>query len=73
VKYYQKFCTQREAFRSEDVDLETPLQDLFGLLDWEPEDMWEDAKMLSLFKYLRGSKSLNLGDWRPWFPTTLPL
>ena len=73
AKYHTRFCAQREAFRPELVDMTTPLPKLFSLLQWEPVDIWEDAGLLDLFCYLRGSKSLDLGEWKPLFPTTIPI
>lgn len=40
------------------------------MLSWEG-DTWDDAGLRDMFYYLRGSKSLQLGKWRPLFPTTV--
>lgn len=34
-------------------------------------DLWDDANMVSVLCYLRGGRSLHLGDWRPLFPAEL--
>lgn len=45
---------------------------LFEKLPWSETDWWHDAAMDSVFIYLRGSKSLQLGSLRPYFPTHIP-
>ena len=48
--------------------------DVFGLISWEEEDTWwSDANLVDVIYYLRGSKQLELGDWRPHFPSSMPL
>ena len=37
------------------------------------DDQWTDAKLIDAFLYLRGSKSLELGEWRQVLPTSIPL
>ena len=45
-------------------------QRFFDSLDWE-SDTWEDGNMVSVLAYARGNRSLNLGSWRPCFPSEL--
>jgi len=45
------------------------VQELFASLAWE--DVWEDAEMASVLKYLRGNYSLDLGPWRDLIPSHL--
>lgn len=45
--------------------------ELFQSLPWEETDWWQDAKMESVFRYLRGSTDLRLGSLRPLFPTEI--
>lgn len=44
---------------------------LFGSLSWREVDWWNDASMETVFRYLRGSKDLKLGDLRNMFPTKI--
>ena len=41
----------------------------FSPLDWG--DLWDDAKMYDVMSWLRGSRSLDLQDWREAFPRKL--
>lgn len=71
---YERFCTKREAYPPEwDSDTMNILKakEVFAMVSWESDDLWEDAGLKDVFCYLRGSKSLVLGDWRPYFPTTI--
>lgn len=45
------------------------IQDLFSAMPWD--DLWVDADMPSVVKYLRGNNSLDLGFWRQYFPAYL--
>lgn len=76
AKYYHRFCTHREGFHPDDVDSETvSALELFTsyMKNWD-RNTWEDAKLVEMFFYLRGSKGLILGDdWRQVLPTTVPL
>lgn len=49
---------------------EMDTQAFFDGLSWE-SDLWEDAKLVEVLQYLRGNKSLIIGQWRPSFPTAL--
>ena len=73
AKYFSRLCRTREALPS-DPEGFSPLtgREIFLLLDWE-SNTWDDADLASTLLYLRGSKSLNLGDWRPLFPTSIPM
>jgi hypothetical protein len=42
---------------------------IFENCQWN--DWWDDACMKSVIYYLRASKDLELGEWRPLFPTEL--
>ncbi len=44
---------------------------LFGSLVWNDTDWWDDASMETVFRYLRGSKDLRLGELRNMFPTKI--
>ena len=48
-------------------------KDIFSQVPWEEEDPWSDAQLGSVVFYLRGAKGLNLGDWRPLFPESIPI
>ena len=52
-----------------DADLPTLGIDLFAALPWNETDWWRDANMESVFRYLRASKDLRLGEYRHLFPT----
>lgn len=41
---------------------------MFASLSWAECDWWPDANMKSVFCYLRGATTLNLGGLRPLFP-----
>lgn len=45
--------------------------ELFSSLEWHQVDWWEDAKIESTFRYLRGSKDLMLGSLRHLFPNEI--
>ena len=71
VRLHHRFIMKKEALPLPPASAEL-LPDsgafaLFRQLDWN--DWWEDANMKSVFCYLRGSKSLELNEWRPLFPT----
>ena len=70
AKLHGRFLKEREAqwdFSKE--ALEESLLSFFGRIPWG--DLWEDADMVSVLRYLRGSQSLHLGEWRPLFPKEL--
>ena len=71
VRLHPKFCRERVVDWSGIPDgvEQQSLQAFFRSLEWG--DLWEDARMVSVLAYIRGSKSLQLGDWRPFFPTEL--
>ena len=54
----------------EESQIELGLE-LFQSMPWEDVDWWHDAKMESVFRYLRGSKDLWLGSLKPLFPTEI--
>ena len=75
TKYYSRFCSRRVAF-PESVDSQLGVlsaKDIFSQVPWEEEDPWSDAQLGSVVFYLRGAKGLNLGDWRPLFPESIPI
>lgn len=43
------------------------LQEFFRDMPWD--DLHEDSNLRDVLFYLRGNTSLNLGSWRPLFPT----
>ena len=47
--------------------------DVFALLSWEEVDSWSDGNLIAVVYYLRGSKLLELEDWRKHFPVSFPL
>ena len=48
-----------------------PLPVFFESLSWE-SDLWEDAFLVDVLRYIRGNKALDLGPiWRPLFPAAL--
>ena len=49
---------------------EVDTQRFFDSLDWQ-SDLWEDGDMVSVLAYARGNHSLDLGSWRPYFPSEL--
>ena len=71
VNLHSRFCAKREILKGDPVETIDPSLgiSLFASLSWEEADMWPDARMESVFRYLRGSTDLNLGDLRPLFPT----
>ena len=45
------------------VDSSVPLTELFAAMPWG--DLWNDADMVSVVRYLRGSKKLRIPpEWR---------
>ena len=72
-KYYNRFCTRREGCIVESVESESTTA-LEVLQVWNPNqevDRWEDAELVDVFCYLRGSKNLCLNDeWRKVLPTS---
>ncbi|CAL1131372.1 unnamed protein product [Cladocopium goreaui] len=71
AKYYGRFISNREALPPELLCEDAPstsTERILNICDWD-DDTWSDAGLDDLFCYLRGSKSLQLGEWRPLFPT----
>ena len=68
VKLLHRFLTKREALP---LDLAAePVRsgfELFSETEWG--DWWDCANMKGVFIYLRGSRDLQLGEWRELFPT----
>lgn len=53
------------------ADQETDIMTLYSNYPWG--DLWAEAELLEVLKYLRGSKRLRMPEsWRGTFPTTLP-
>lgn len=53
------------------VDNETDIITMYTEYPWG--DLWQDAGLLSVLKYVRGSKQLSMPPcWREIFPTMLP-
>ena len=66
-KLHPRFLSERAV--NPEIDERVSMQSLrsfFARLAWD--DLWEDAGMISCLSYLRGSKSLHIGDWRELFP-----
>lgn len=70
AKYYDRFCASCEPFPPEADRAQVSAKRIFQHMSWE-DDPWDDAGLRSLFIYLRGATGLDLGDWRPFFPTML--
>ena len=75
AKYYNRFCTQRVGHCPKEI--EDPTMTTFQIINLinldKEDDQWTDAKLIDAFLYLRGSKSLDLGEWRQVLPTSTPL
>ena len=69
-RLYPRFIKEREVQwdLSEQV-LNQDIESFFGSLEWG--DLWHDAEMTNVLAYLRGSRHLHLGHWRPYFPDEL--
>lgn len=73
AKLHKRFCRTRPSFfgiKMQEDEIELGIE-LFQSLPWEETDWWQDAKMESVFRYLRGSTDLRLGSLRPLFPTEI--
>lgn len=68
VHLYPRFCQKKEALPVSNEPIEDSFT-LFSKVEWG--DWWDfhSANMQSVFVYLRGSKDLELGEWRPLFPS----
>ena len=75
AKYYNRFCTQRVGHCPKEIEDATMTTfQIINLINLDKEDdQWTDAKLIDAFLYLRGSKSLDLGEWRQVLPTSTPL
>ena len=75
TKYYKRFCTQGNGHFPPEADdgVLTTFQ-ILALLEGQTEnDLWLDAQLIETFMYLRGSKSLKLGELRQVLPSSIPL
>ena len=70
AKYYDRFCKNSQPLWSQFELPALSSMDVFQSMSWE-DDTWDDAGLIEAFLYLRGSKGLELGDWRPLLPTTV--
>ena len=53
------------------VDNTTDLMTMYAEYPWG--DLWSDAELLEVFKYVRGAKSFKMPpEWKAVFPTSLP-
>lgn len=70
---HPRFCTKRELWFGTPLDYEDDTLgiQLFASIPWSETDWWQDADMVPVFEYLRGSKDLRLGSLRDLFPTTI--
>ena len=59
--------TKHEGKRATEVDMATPLIDMYRAYEWG--DLWNEADLLAVVRYLRGSKKLTLPpEWRGVLP-----
>ncbi|CAK8986521.1 unnamed protein product [Durusdinium trenchii] len=72
ARLYPRFIRTRPRFWAhvEENNLNFGI-DLFESLPWHDVDWWVDARMESVFRYLRGSHDLKLGGLRSLFPTEI--
>ncbi|CAK9003435.1 unnamed protein product [Durusdinium trenchii] len=72
ARLYPRFIRTRPRFWAhvEENNLNFGI-DLFESLPWHDMDWWVDARMESVFRYLRGSHDLKLGGLRSLFPTEI--
>lgn len=69
-RLYPRFLKERVVeFSIPEDTVNQSLESFFGALVWD--DLWEDAKMVSILCYARGSYHLHLGHWRGLFPESL--
>ncbi|CAL1140558.1 unnamed protein product [Cladocopium goreaui] len=75
TKYYKRFCTQGNGHFPPEADdgVLTSFQILALLQEQTENDLWLDAQLMESFMYLRGSKSLELGELRQVLPSSIPL
>lgn len=73
VKLHSRFLRKRMILAGDPLETIDPDLgiNLFASLSWENADMWPDASMEQIIRYLRGSTDLNLGAWRSLFPTSI--
>lgn len=70
TRLYKRFCTKCDPLpQSAFIEEVRDSFELFAKLPWG--DWWNCGNMKSVFMYLRGSTDLQLGPWRPLFPTYL--
>lgn len=67
LRLHHRFCTRKEALPRSCSETVPDGFQLFKSLPWE--DWWNDANTKSVFAYLRGSRDLELGEWRELMPT----
>ena len=73
AKLHHRFCTKRPIYfgvEMEEAELDLGIH-LFSTLQWNDVDWWADARMESVFRYLRGSKDLRLGELRDFSQTKI--
>jgi len=73
AKLYPRFVRTRPSFFGLELEEQNLAlgAHLFETLPWEDVDWWVDAKMESVFRYLRAAKDLRLGSLRELFPTEI--
>ncbi|CAK9008773.1 unnamed protein product [Durusdinium trenchii] len=69
ARLHSEFCATRVVHEVHPNIAKMSGQDLFHLMDWN--DLWEDGDMPSVLAWIRGNTHLQLGSWRPLFPTEL--
>ena len=73
AKYYNRFCGQRVGHCPGEIEDSTMTTfEILRLVNLDvDDDQWTDAKVVDAFLYLRGSKSLELGEWRQVLPISV--
>ena len=71
AQLYPRFLASRPYIYGTRPDLPSLGIELFASMPWETADLWEDAKMESVFRYLRASYDLRLDGLRHLFPTEM--
>ena len=70
-KYFNRFVSTKQALDEIPSDTPSSAKEVLMKLTW-CQDAWHDAGLPHLFCYLRGAKSLELGDWRQFLPSRIP-
>lgn len=69
-RLYPRFIAERVVdWNIPEEVLRRSTESFFKSLSWG--DLWDDAELVSVLQYLRGSSHLHLGHWRDLFPTEM--